>query len=234
MQVDKTSCPHLGHFAFIAGWWTLLIVFASAGSGNLGILWILISVFYFIFHPDYMAQKGTTLEMGPHTALILLELLSSSILLSYIFTCIAWTIGIKDGLFDHPTPMFFFVGFAFLMMGSISLIGVIANLLLASKSHSSTGTHAYLASVVVGYALIIYFFPNWLFSSALDKVGHKAHVIGAGAALAALLAYYIIRKYQNFAAQRTESIDRRVRYAVGIGAATVLGLVIYWKYWIHS
>lgn len=236
MQVEKTEELHLGHFAFIAGWWILLIVFASAGSGNLGIAWISISVFYFIFHPDQMAPKGKTFKMGLHTTLIVFELIGSSILLSYIFTCIAWTIGIKDHLFDDPTPMFYVVGFAFLTMGAISLIGVVANLLLASTSHSSKRIHAYPASVVVGYAVIIYLFPKWLFSSALDKVGHIAHVIVAAAALFVILVYYIVEKYENSVAQKIiakikvylKSIDRRIYYVFGIGAVAVLALWIAW------
>lgn len=194
MQLEQEKNLNFGNFAFIAGWWALLFVFCGAGRGNMGILWIAISSLYFIFYPDKVAPRGATLAWGPHTAVYLIEIIAPTILLSYMFTCLAWTVGLRDGAFANPNAMFYIVGIAFLMMGVVSLTGVGANLLLASSSHSNFRHHVYSASVFAGYFIITYFFPEWMFSRALDEVGHKAHVYVVAATLAAYLAYYLLVK----------------------------------------
>ena len=200
MHLERKEGPNFIGFASIAGWWALLFVFASAGRGHLGILWILISSLYFVFHPHQVVQKGATLDWGVHTAVYLIEIIASTILLSYIFTCLAWTVGLRDGAYDNPTPLFYLVGIAFLVMGAVSLTGLSTNLLLASSSHSTYLHHVYCASVVAGYFVITYFFRGWMFSSALDIVGHKAHVYVAAATLVAYLAHYLFWMRKGFVA----------------------------------
>jgi hypothetical protein len=181
------------HYLSIATWWTLLIVFSSAGDGNLGILWSFLGLAYFLFHPDGLMSPDATVQWKALTAMHLFELLAAAVVYAATVTYFAWSIGLSGGAFDAPNLMFYAIGISFLLMTGLALGGIVSYLFTQSGLHTMA-PHMFAAGAGL-FAYIAYaFFPEWKFSKALAHIAHLAEFLAAVAMFLSFLVYRILSR----------------------------------------
>jgi hypothetical protein len=195
--VDHPNNTHkeAGTVVLAVAWWILLLVFASAGKGTLGVIWFLATLPFFVLHHSALIPEGTTVKWDETAGLKFFGILSAAILYTFAFTCFTWSVGFQEGVFSSAKQaMFYVIAFAFVPLSMFAMFGMITFVFARTeKKYAIYGWLFAMIAVLLPSALNL-LFPHWVFTKAVDELGLKATWFGAGMSFFSWLGWIVYQK----------------------------------------
>jgi hypothetical protein len=197
-MIVEASVPMLS-----AAWWVLLVVFSSASSGTLGVIWFLATLPYFLLHHSILVPEKTTVKWDETSGLKLFGILSAAILYTFAFTCVAWSVGLQNGVFSSAEQtMFYLIALAFVPLSMFAMTGMITFVFARTEPKYAVYGWLYGIIAVLLPSALNRLFPNWVFTKAIDELGQKATWVGAGMSLVSWLGWVLYQRAKPFYAHK--------------------------------